>query len=174
MWLPVTEFPQKISHIIGYYTVLLLFWIMRLRENIGRHQRPGHSRRRRRGHTVGMESVGGHSRRGRGRADMHINDIMYKCLLPWCSGNKYLTGNFTGNQTRSRGLNLLNFLSFFFTNLEGTTCGSTKNIIQWHLVSLNSERTWTKFSHLWQLCCHPRQDLWQMLQWYRVGETFFS
>ena len=35
------------------------------------------------GHTVGMEAVGGlgsHSRRG--RADMHINDIMYKYLLP--------------------------------------------------------------------------------------------
>ena len=35
------------------------------------------------GHTVGVEAVGGHFRRG--RADiyiMHINDIMYKYLLP--------------------------------------------------------------------------------------------
>ena len=42
-------------------------------------------------------------------------------------------------------------LYHYFCSIEGIACGSPKYIIQWHLVSLSSERTKIKFSD--QLHC---------------------
>ena len=42
-------------------------------------------------------------------------------------------------------------LYHYFCSIEGIACGSPQYIIQWHLVSLSSKRTKTKFSD--QLHC---------------------
>ena len=42
-------------------------------------------------------------------------------------------------------------LHHYFWFIEGIACGGTKYVTQWHLVSLSSRRTYTKFSD--QLHC---------------------
>ena len=57
----------------------------------------------------------------------------------------------------------------YFCSIEGIACGSTKYIIQWHLVSLSSKRTKTKFSD--QLHC-PLVNFRNNWSFYSTKERF--